>query len=508
MTVSLRTVLLASTALGFLCVAPAQAADNSTAEAIKALQAQVNALQKQLTDMQAKEATRAAAEAAKPAAAPAAAQTADAGKKEILPGVSVKLGGYVAMEGVYRDKNQTTDMSSNINTGIPFNNSLNAHTDEFRGSARQTRLSLLAEGKADENTKLSAYFETDFMGSGTTSNSVQTNSYIPRLRHAYAQVDRDDWGFHFVGGQAFSLASLNKTGLLPRSEVGVATIDSSGPPGYVYTRAPQVRFVKDFAQKKGQVGLSFEEAEVNFGGITPPATVTARNGGVSALNPDATYSSDFAPDVIAKVSYETSFGHYELFGMTRFFRDVVNSNGHNNYAMGYGGGVGAFIPVVPKKVDVQANFLVGKGVGRYASAQLPDFAFTPTGDIKPVTQMAAMVGIIGHVTPNLDIYTYFGGQRALRMNEGGGGTTYGYGNFSANNSGCYALNSGTCQAQTETVWQISPGFWNQIYKGDYGNIKVGAQYSFTRRDAFSGQDNLDPHAYENIVMMSFRYSPF
>jgi len=491
---SLRTVLLASTAIGFLLASPAHAAD-STADALKALQAQVNALQKQLVAIQAKEKTRAAKEA-KMAAMPATAT--ESGKKEILPGVSLKLGGFVAMEGLYRDHNQETDMATSTNTGIPFDNEVDAHHDEFRGSARQTRLSLLAEGKVDEDTKLAAYIESDFMGSGTNSSSVQTNNYVPRLRHAYATVNRDDWGFYFLGGQTWSLASMYKSGLEANKAVGVTTIDGAGAPGYVYTRSPQIRFVKSFADKKLNVGLSLESPQVNFGGITVPTGITASTSSLS---------SDFAPDVIAKIAYDSKYGHYEVFGLTRFFRDVQNSNGHNNYAMGVGGGAGAYVSIIPKKLEIAANFLGGKGIGRYASAQLPDLAFTPTGGIKPLTQLAALIGIHGHPTSTLDLYLYAGAQKIMREDQGGGGTTYGYGNTTADNSGCYAI-GGTCQAQTQMVWQISPGLWKTVYAGDYGKMKVGAQYSLTRRDAFSGADNLAPHAYENTAMLSFRYFPF
>ncbi len=501
---SLRNVLLASTAFGLLLASPAHAAD-STAETLAALQAQVTALQKQLADLQAKEKTRDATVAKAVKAAEKAESSAMGEKKEILPGVSVKLGGYVAVEGVYRDKNMTTDVNSSYRS-IPFANSLNSHTDEFRGSARSTRLSLLAEGKPDADTKLEAFFETDFGASGTTSNSVQTNSYTPRLRHGYTTVERKDWGFYFLGGQAFSLATMNKKGMKARSEAGVQTIDASGPPGFVYTRSPQIRFVKSFADEKLNVGLSFESPEVNFGGITPPATVTARNGGSSPLNPDATYSNNFAPDVIAKLSYDNSYGHFEVFGLARFFRDVVNANGHNNYAMGFGGGVGAYIPVFDKKLDIAASFLGGKGIGRYSSVQLPDFAFSETGGIRPLTQMSALVGFIAHPTPEWDAYLYLGAEKIMRDSQGNAGDDYGYGSTSINTAGCYTL-GGACDAQTKMVWQVSPGFWYQAYKGDYGSMRVGGQYSLTRRDAFSGTAGA-PHAFENTFMMSLRYAPF
>lgn len=508
----MRTALLASTAIGFLLSGPAHAAD-STAAAIKSLQAQVEALQKQLGDLQAKEKVRAETPAA-------AAPAADGAKKEILPGVSVKVGGYAAVEGIYRDHNQGTGSSSSINSGIYYDNDSRANQDEFHLTSNSTRLSLLAEGKVSSDMNLAAYFETDFMGGSSSSTaSVQSNSYTPRLRHAYATIDRNDWGFHVLGGQSWSLVSMFKSGLTPRQEAGPITIDSVGGAGYVYTRAPQVRFVKDFAANKGHFGLSFEDPELNLAGLRCTAQSTAAgacdsthfanvistvtgSGGLAGNQ-----SLDFAPDVVAKVAYDTSIGHFEVFGLTRFFRDTVRvSNTYrDNEAMGYGGGVAAFIPVIPKKMEVQANFLGGRGIGRYSAGQMPDVAFTSSGDIKPIEQMVAMVGVLGHPTPTWDLYLYAGAEKAMRQDTPDG--AYGYGSRALNNSGCYTQ-TGTCNAQTETIFTINPGFWNTVYKGDYGNVKVGAQYSFSRKDAFSGVNNQAPHAYENMILTSFRYSPF
>lgn len=508
MNTNLRTLLLASTALSFLMVAPAQAADKTT-DAIKALQEQVNALQKQLVDMQVKEKAKAEA----PAAAPVA--TADAAKKEVLPGVSVKLGGYIALEGVHRDHNQFSGTSSSLNTSIPWQNQQGANQDEFHLSSNSSRLSVLAEGKVDKDMSLAAYAEGDLMGANTNSNSVQSNSYSPRLRHAYGTIDRNDWGLRFLVGQSWSLASMFKSGLTPRQEAGPLVIDSVGTPGYVYTRAPQIRVVKDFADNKAHLGLSFEDPEINLSGLRcttyasgncagAPVTVGTGAGGMAGNQ-----SADFAPDVIGKFAYDSSIGHFEAFGLTRFFRASFNPAGGapftNQYAVGYGGGAAAFIPVIAKKLEVQANFLAGRGIGRYSAGQMPDLTFTDSGDIKPLTQMVGMFGLVGHPTTKWDVYLYAGAEKVMREN-----TTnqyLGYGNTATSTAGCYAQ-GGTCNAQTETLWSVTPGFWHTAYKGDFGNIKLGAQYQFTRKDAFSGSTGQAPHAYENVVMTSFRYSPF
>jgi hypothetical protein len=65
-------------------------------------------------------------------------------------------------------------------------NNPNYHLSEFRESAHQSRLSIVARGSVNEFTKLGANFETDFQSAGVSANSVESNSYGLRLRLAYA----------------------------------------------------------------------------------------------------------------------------------------------------------------------------------------------------------------------------------------------------------------------------------------------------------------------------------
>ena len=122
-----------------------------------------------------------------------------------LGGVTVSLGGFIELAGIFRSRNEVADIGSNFNTGIPLPQSALYHENEFRASSRQSRLSLLVQGDVDPHQKLAAYFETDFQGSAPTANSVESNSYNLRLRQAYGTYDNTDLGFHFLGGQAWSL---------------------------------------------------------------------------------------------------------------------------------------------------------------------------------------------------------------------------------------------------------------------------------------------------------------
>lgn len=509
MTMNVRNLLLASTAIGLMLAGPAQAADSDAT--IKALQAQMNALQKQLNELQAQQKAQAKAIAEAPAA-PAEAKT------EILPGVKVKVGGFIAADTIYRSKNQSADTAS-VWSAIPLPNrsgtaDLNAHQSEFRASARNTRLSLLTEGEVDKDLKLTGYIESDFSAVGTSSNSVATNSYVPRLRQAFVQVDRNDWGLHGVIGQAWSLATMNSKGMLPRTESVPNVSDSGLLPGVVYTRNPQIRLVKDLPSFKAQAGIAVENPETSASGINTPGDVNVLNAGsASSMNTLTVYSANQMPDIVAKVAFDPGYGHYEVFGLARSFHALVDNTTNKSTEMAYGGGggVGVLLPIVQKKLDFRGTFIAGSGIGRYTAGGLPDIALDPNGGIIPLTQFSATFGLIGRPTPTWELYVYGGFDKVMQENQAG---NYGWGSSTnigtgatVGNAVCNTTN-GTANCQTSSLWQVTPGVWKELYKGNFGNIKVGAQYSLTRRNTFADANGVAPHAYQNVVLTSFRYSPF
>lgn len=518
---SIKTVLLASVTVGLLFSANSAYADDADKEQIRALQAQIQVLTQQLdtlsrkVDAQAAAETRTQKQSSVEAKAQGHVQAAMAAKirdkesitsgegKEIAPGVKVKVSGFIETAAINRSKNETTDVASNFNTAIPFNNSVNAHQGEFRASARQSRITMLLSGKYDEATTLSGYVESDFLGAAPTANSTESNSYNPRVRVLYSQIDNSDWGLHFLVGQEWSLLTMNKSGITPRAENIPLTIDAQYVPGFNWTRNPQARVVKDFDDHRIELGASAEAPQASLGGITPPAAVNVTNTGVSPLS-SASYSTDYAPDLIAKAAFDPGWGHYEVFGLARFFHDIVVANDQNNTAVGKGIGGGAILPVIPKTLDLQASIMAGKGIGRYGSVQLPDFALNTDGTIHPLSEVTWLVGAVGHPAEGWDTYIYAGEESVKRFSVAN--TSYGYGDFGLNNAPCDVA-GGTCPAQTKDVWQITPGAWKEIYKGNLGLMKIGFQDSITRRDAFSDSNGIAPHAYENVALLSFRFYP-
>ncbi len=126
--------------------------------------------------------------------------------------IKVTLGGFIEAATIYRSRDEFSDVGSSFGT-IPFKDIATSRTSEFHETARQSRLSLLAEGDFDKNTLLAAYFETDFLGASTLSNNGESNSYVLRIRHLYTTVDKPDWHIHFLAGQTWSMATAFKEGL-------------------------------------------------------------------------------------------------------------------------------------------------------------------------------------------------------------------------------------------------------------------------------------------------------
>src|SRR4051812_8907390 len=174
----------------------------------------------------------------------------------ILEKVKITPGGFIAAETVFRSRNMVNDMGTTWNN-VPYPFSPLFGEREFHGSARQTRPSLLVEANIDPHQKLAGYVEVDFLGVAANSNYNQTNSWAPRLRQGHMTYDNDEWGFHFLAGQAWSLATQNQVGIIPRKENIPITIEGNWVVGFNLTRQWQLRFVKDFGPTFW-LGLSVE----------------------------------------------------------------------------------------------------------------------------------------------------------------------------------------------------------------------------------------------------------
>lgn len=165
---------------------------------IDSLHRQLQACQREMAEAKKTQAEQAAAqkkaarEAAQQAVAAAYGKASGASPTKapvfLPPGVKLSWGGFIEAAGIYRTRNEVADVASDLNN-IPYPISPLYHENELRFSARQSRLWFLAEGDISMSQTIKAYFEMDFLGAATTANSIQTNSYTPRIRQAFLSWD-------------------------------------------------------------------------------------------------------------------------------------------------------------------------------------------------------------------------------------------------------------------------------------------------------------------------------
>lgn len=460
--------------------------------------------------------------------------------------VTVTLGGYLTSDMVYRSRNSVDDIQSNFTTGIPERYTPLYHESEYHLSARTSRLTGLVTADPNEVTKLRAYLSVDFQGAAPTSNYNQSNSWVPRLREGWASYDRKDWGFEVLAGQAWSLLTMSRVGMDPLNVNPPQTIDPNYLPGFTYARQAQIRFMKSFADGQYRLALSFENPATIYGNTSIPSALGSLNVSNPGVGVDATgsnsptpvvttvttvggktvtttsnvlvpgnISNDIVPDVIVKGTADYNLAHLEAFAVGRVFHDRVSrlGTGQSNTLFGGGGGGAALVHIIPKLLDFQVSGLAGQGISRYDPTQLPDATIGSHGQPVSLPGWEALAGLIGHPVPALDLYGYIGtdqvSARSFNDTVKGVTTGYGYGNPLYNNTGCLIELSpaSSCAANTSGVVQGTVGAWYRFFKGSYGTLQAGMQYSYTRRFVFQGV-GATPVTDNNMVFFSFRYFPF
>ena len=234
-------------------------------------------------------------------------------------------GSFIEAATVYRSAAIGGDINTQF-TGIPLENSNAAQLSEFYGTGRQSRLAIKATGRL-ATVDMTGYYEMDWLGTGITSNNNQSNSYVLRQRQLWARAAFHN-GWSITGGQMWSLATETTHGLDNGTEILPSVIDPQYVAGFVWTRQYGFRVTKDFRDKIW-IGAAAENAEtLNPAGSSLPVNLLLGSDGNSGglYNPTANYSFNLAPDMIAKIAFEPGFGHYELFGIARFFRDRIYPN--------------------------------------------------------------------------------------------------------------------------------------------------------------------------------------
>jgi hypothetical protein len=446
-------------------------------------------------------------------------------------GITVSPGGFLAAETVWRSRALASDVNTPFNS-LTMSGASASKMSEFFGSGRQSRVSMLAEGRL-ASVKLSGYVEADFLSAGVSSNNNQSNSYSLRQRQAWGQAAFDN-GLTFTGGQMWSLVTETKHGVDNRSEALPMTIDAAYTAGFSWARQYGVRLSKNFNNKvwaavsveESQETLSTHNNVNNFlvgsagagGGVyngavtTCTTSVNSSGAPVTTCTNAANYSFNPSPDIIAKLVFEPGFGHYEIFGVFTRFRDrvfpcedvsasattpcgtgttpgVANaSDAFNSSKNGGGIGANARFSFANKHIDFGLHALGGSGIGRYGASGLADASVRANGTLALIKNYQGLATLEWH-GPKLDFYLNAGAEYNSRTAgfDPITGKYVGYGSPFFNNLGCSTETGpgpggflpgglGGCTADTRVLVEGTAGFWWKLYDGSRAKVnKDGLQ---------------------------------
>jgi hypothetical protein len=479
-------------------------------------------------------------------------------------GVAITPVAFAAFEGVWRQHSVNSDINTPLNS-IPFPSANEGHVSELNFSGRQSRLGALFMGDAG-TYKLSGYFEMDFLGTGTSSNNNQSNSYVLRQRQIWGKAETAG-GFTVTGGQMWSLVTEDAKGTDARTEIQPLTIDPQYLVGYNWTRQPGIRIQQRFGDYKTgafTIAASAEQAQITnftasgqipvdfyFGGIGQNGGLYNAAGNVTAGNTAgtgaiSTYANNVAPDVIVKAAFDEPWMHFEVGGIGRFLRNeffpVLTTAGTasaETYTYGTtlqnhtsdAGGVFGSIRVKPGSFfEVAAQAMAGQGVGRYGSAQLADATLRPDETLEPIRNYHGLFSLVTHPAKKLDVFAYYGGEYAQRtVYTTGEGALIGYGPRNLSDTGCYNLpapggnSSGTagslsaisCSSPTRYIQEEMGGLiYRAINSPTYGRLQYEVTYSYIQRNLWSGNNvpatgpvtgPTGPRATDPMVHVSMRY---
>jgi hypothetical protein len=411
---------------------------------------------------------------------------------------NIRLIGYPALTGIYRSTNSGGNVGTSF-ANIPYDNTVEGNTSEFRLSAQSTRLGLRADADLGRG-QAAGYFEMDFAGSVPGNVAVTSTSYGFRLRQAWLDYAADKW--EVTGGQLFTLMTPVRKDILPwPGDVAVTqVIDTNYVAGLVWGRFPQLRVVYH-ASPAASFGFSIENPEQQVGnGVVFPAALAPTLNEQYNTGDNGLAVPNALPDFVFKASFDGNPGghaaHLDLGSVFRVFRNYAPASGVSGHNTAEGFGVNANLNFdIVKNVRFVLNGFYGDGAGRYLGGLVPDVIVRADGSIAPITAYSWVSGFEVAPTKATGLYLYYSGVYADRKTAVDlDGSLIGFGYPGASN------------VADRVIDEATAGFSWVLWKYEnLGSLQLGFQYAYVRVRPWSAAGGPD-RAQTQMVLSQLRYN--
>jgi hypothetical protein len=418
-------------------------------------------------------------------------------------------GGFVDFENIFRTTNTQSNIATNF-AGIPFSNTAQGRSSEFRTTAQFSRLSVKVEDNF-RGTDILGYVEGDFSGNSAPGVYQSVNGLTNRLRLYFGYAKRGNW--EILGGQTWSWLTPNRTGIGPiPSDLAVTyNEDQNLGVGVPYTRAAEFR-VAYHLNEHWAMGAGIENPNQFIGNyVALPAQFTSI--GTQFDNNANAGAANLMPDIIAKTTYDKDLAgrhfHAELTGFFTGAHASVLPTGstlfNSHKAFGGGGQVAMNYELVPNKLVVLANVFWSDGGAHYLVGTGPELVVRANFNgsdinLSMVHAGAASAGLEWRASPKQAFAVYYGADYYGRnffpdtTNTTNPGTIIGYGGPGSPNTNNRAIQ------QVTFDWLLT--FWKSERRGA---LQYYTQYSYLTRAPWFVAPGDPRDAHLSMVYAGIRY---
>jgi hypothetical protein len=244
-----------------------------------------------------------------------------------------KVGGYIKADAIYSDYSggPVAGSSPGRDFYIPGTVPVGSEGESYLDfTAKESRINFKTTHNLDSGSQITTFIEMDFLLSGQGNERV-SNSYAPRLRHAFFTYN--NWLF----GQTWM--TFFNVGALPENLDFVGPAEST-----IFGRQAMVRYTMGPFQ---------------FAAENPETTITPYGGGPRIVADDGQI-----PDLVARYNYSGDWGSFTAAAIARELRFEDQAAGIDSNDTGYGVSLSGKFKV-GERDDFRWMASMGSGLGRY-----------------------------------------------------------------------------------------------------------------------------------------------
>jgi hypothetical protein len=267
-------------------------------------------------------------------------------------------GGYIKLDAMWSDYSAGAPAGSSVGRDFYVPSTLTVGSDDssdavFDMHARESRFNFGTATLLDNGKTVKTKIELDFLASAPGGNERVSNSYSPRIRHAF--ISYDGWLF----GQTWS--NFQNVGALPEA------LDFVGPAeGTVFVRQSQIKYTT------GAWSFSLEN---------PESTITTAGGGM-AVTDDASL-----PDFTARYTHNADWGNFVVAALARQLTYKVGGVDADETSFG----VSASGMVKLGEDNLKFMLTQGKGLGRYVGLNVARGAVLNGDDLDAIDSTSGFI---------------------------------------------------------------------------------------------------------------------